>query len=198
MGKTRELNMDYGHVCFAYTQGKWYDWCIAKMTGSQWSHSFLTCPPILGEEMVMEADNGGVSICSFDSHYRQDATQTYQIFRLKTDQDLKDFSIKNRIKELEVSYGFLEYPWFMWRTLNKLFGRDIKSQNNWCQNGTEVCSQLLREYIEDCIGTTIFAAYGKGSMAPQDIYNIVLMCPSLFELIEEKDSTGKITYYPAA
>jgi len=178
---------EYGFICFAYTNNKWYDWCIAKFSKSSWSHSFFTCPPMLGEEMVMEADSSGVSVCSFDQHYRQNSTQTYKVFRFKNvDQATIDAAIKNRIPELEVTYGYLEYPWFIWRYLNRMVGRDIKAQDNWCQNGNEVCSQFLREYISDCGYASLFDGYGKGSMAPEDIYQVVLAHPELFELVESK------------
>jgi hypothetical protein len=178
--------MEYGYVCFAYTKNKWYDWCIAKLTRSQWSHAFITCPPMLNNEMAMEATRDGVTMCSFDERYRQDPSQIYQVFRFKIDQVAKNASIQNRIKELETLYGYLEYPWFAWRYLNSAFGRDIKSQNNWCQNGTEVCSQFVIEYISDCGCASLFNSFGKGSAAPQDVYEIVLAHPELFELIESK------------
>lgn len=178
--------MEYGYVCFAYTKNKWYDWAIAKATKSKWSHSFITCPPMLGKEMVLEAADGGVEATGFDLSYRTNPDVAYEVYRLKVSQDFKDASILNRMKELEVSYGFLEYPWFIWRYINAFFGRDIKSHNNWCQNGTEVCSQFLREYIEDCNLSSLFSGFGKGSVAPQDIYNVVLARPDLFELVESK------------
>ena len=100
---------------------------------------------MLGSEMCMEADGGGISVCSFDQHYRNDLTQQYQIFRFKlVSQATIDASIQNRIQELEVAYGYLEYPWFIWRYLNRMVGRDISGHDNWCQNGTKVCSQFLR------------------------------------------------------
>jgi hypothetical protein len=178
--------IDYGYVCFAYTKNKWYDWCIAKVTKSKWSHSFLTCPPILGKEMAMEACDNGVDVTLFDSSYRNNINESYAIYKMKISKVCKDKSIKNRMKELERSYGYLEYPWLMWRYLNSLFGRDIKSQNNWCQNGTVICSQLLREYISDCGFSYLFEGYGKGSVTPEDIYQIVLKNPKIFKLIESK------------
>ena len=134
----------------------------------------------------MEAAGGGCSAVSFDLSYRNNPSVAYEVYRLKVDQALKDASILNRIRELEVSYGYLEYPWFVWRYLNRFVGRDIKAQNNWCQNGDEVCSQYLREYIADCNLSDLFSGFGKGSMAPQDIYDIVLARPDLFELVEKK------------
>ena len=74
----------------------------------------------------------------------------------------------------------------MWRYLNKFLGKNIESKNNWCQNGTKICSQLVREYVEDCGFKNLFIGFGKGSVSPQDVYSIVLAHPELFELLEKK------------
>jgi hypothetical protein len=180
-------NAQYGYVCFAYTKNKWYDWCISKLTGSKWSHSFFTCPPMLGKEMLMEACGGGVSVSSFDIGYRNNVNQAYEVYQLKIDRATIDSSIKNQIKELEDSYAFLAYPWFMWRYLNRFLGRDIKAKDNWYQSQTtRICSQFLREFIEGCGFKSLFDGYGLGSASPQDIYTLVLSRPDLFELIESK------------
>jgi hypothetical protein len=177
----------YGHICFALTKNKWYDKCIAKFTNSKWSHCFFTCVPMLGKEMLMEADAHGVAVSSFDVGYRSNSNQSYELYEFKAPKKLKDLSIKSSIKELEISYGYLEYPWFVWRYMNRLFGRDIKKQNNWCQNGTKICSQFTREYIENCGKKDLFIEYGKGSVSPEDLYQIIISRPDLFRLIEKKD-----------
>lgn len=178
--------MDYGYLCFAYTKGVWYDWVIARITGSQWSHSFFTSPPILGKEMAMEATQHGVSLTMFDVSYRGNPTQRYEVYRFSLGYSTIDSSIANRMKELETSYGYLEYLWFVWRYLNRFLGRDIKAHDNWCQNGTKVCSQLVREYMEDCGFKDLFNGLGRGSASAQDIYDIVKANPQLFELIESQ------------
>jgi hypothetical protein len=139
--------MSYGYIGFAYSKGEFIASAICWFTKSKWSHSFITVPPMLEKEMVMEAAQGGVQMIPFDRGYRDNSTQIYEIYKFKVDQDSIDKSILECADHLEETYGFLQYPWFMWRSLNKLFGRDIKSQNNWSSQG-EVCSDLTRRFIE--------------------------------------------------
>ena len=179
--------MEYGYICFAYSKNEFIAWAIAKVTKSQWSHSFITVPPMLGKEMVMEAAGQGVSMCEFDLNYRNNPNQKYEVYKLNIDASTTDPSILTCMAALETSYGYLEYPWFIWRYINKLFGRDIKGQNNWCQNGTFVCSQLCRKYAEGRGLTALCSALGNGSMSAQDLYEIVLGHPELFTLVEKKD-----------
>lgn len=174
---------NYGYVCFAYTD-VWYDWCISKVTSSQWSHSFITIPPILGREMTLEAVSSGVSVCQFDIEYRDNPKVKYEVYQFKIHNDKMDFAIIQCMNKLESSYGFLEYPWLIWRSINKIFGVDIKSQNNWCQEGT-ICSGLVRAYIENC-GYKLFTNFGKDAPTPQDVYEIVQSRKDLFELVEKK------------
>ena len=175
--------MEYGYVCFAYTH-VWYDWCIAKVTGSQWSHSFITIPSIVGREMVLEAISNGVSASPFDIGYRNNRKVDYEVYRFNCDQTKIDLAISKSMNKLETSYGFLEYPWLLWRYVNSWFGRDIKSHNNWCEQGT-ICSSVVRTFIENS-GQNLFVGFGRDAVTPQDAYDMVKMHPELFELIEKK------------
>ena len=71
----------------------------------------------------------------------------------------------------------------MWRRINLLFGRDIKSQNNWNTNGM-ICSQLCVAYLVACGLSDIFKGYGRGSVAPQDLQDIFAAHPEVFELVQ--------------
>jgi hypothetical protein len=173
----------YGYVCFAYTD-VWYDWCIAKVSGSQWSHAFLTIPPIVGREMVLEAVKNGVSACPFDREYKGNSKVKYEVYRFNGNAANIDAAISKCMNRLETSYGFLEYPWLMWRYLNSWFGRDIKSQNNWCRQGT-VCSGLVRQFIEES-GFDFFSDFGRDAVTPGDAYAVVKAHPELFQLIESQ------------
>jgi len=175
--------MNYGYVCFAYSN-IWYDWCIAKVTGSKWSHTFITIPSIVGRQMVLEAVSDGVSASPFDIAYRTKANVTYEVYRFNCDPTKIDAAISQCMNRLETSYGYLEYPWLLWRYINSWFGRDIKSHNNWCQQGT-VCSGLVRAYLESC-GCSFFDGFGKDAVTPSDAYKVVKTNPTLFELIESK------------
>lgn len=178
--------MEYGFVCFSYSKNEWIAKAIAWFTKSQWSHSFITVPNILGHEMAMEAAGKGVSMVLFDLAYRNNPNQAYEIYRFNITQDYKDYAILESMDLLETSYGLLEYPWFIWRYLNKAVGRDIKSYNNWSNKGT-VCSELVRLYAQAAGYGHLFDGLGIASASAQDVYEIVLSHPELFELIEKKN-----------
>lgn len=175
---------NYGYVCFAYSKNEWLAKAIAWFTKSQWSHSFIMAPSMIDREMAMESASNGVSLVPFDSSYRNNDNQKYEVYRFKMSKESIDKGVLMTMDMLETPYGYLEYPWFMWRSLNALLGRDIKSQNNWSQQGT-VCSGLVRLYI-DSVSPGLFTDFGKDSANAQDVYNVVKARPDLFELIESK------------
>lgn len=176
---------NYGFVGFAMSKNEWSARAIAWFTKSKWSHSFITVPDILGREMVMEAGTAGVEMTPFDRSYRNDPNQSFEVFRFKILQENINLAILQAIDLLESPYGFLEYPWFMWRAFLAWLGKDIKSQNNWSQQGT-VCSGLVRLYIELAGYAELFSGFGKDSAHQQDVYDIVIAHPELFELVESK------------
>lgn len=178
--------MEYGYVCFAYTKTEWIAKAIAWFTQSQWSHTFLTVPSMLGQEMIMEAGGGGVEMAMFNQAYRHNASQKYEVYRVKVSQQIIDEAIAQCMEKLELPYGYLEYPWFIWRYLNKWIGRDIKGQDNWSTN-REVCAGLVDIYI-DALGLGVLSKdFGNNSISAQDIYEIVKANPDLFELVESRD-----------
>ena len=177
---------EYGYIVFSYTKNEWIAKQIAWFTDSKWSHCFFTVPPMLGREMVMEAVAGGVSVAQFDLCYRANIDQAYEVYRFKISQENIDQAICKTMDLFEVAYGFLHYVWFIYRTICKKLGKDIKSQDNWASKNGEVCSDLLRHYIEASGYKSLFEGYGQDSAAPQDIYDIVLAHPELFELTEKK------------
>ena len=177
---------EYGYVCFAYSKDEWIAKAIAWLTKSQWSHSFFTAPSMLGREMVMEAASTGASMTPFDISYRNNPNQAYEVYRFKCDQANIDAAISQCMNELETMYGFLEYPWFIWRSINTWFGHDIKSNDNWSQQGI-VCSGYARHFLAYAGYESLFSGFGKSSANAQDVYNIVKAHPELFELIEKKE-----------
>lgn len=178
--------MKYGYVCFAYSKNEWVAKAIAWFTKSQWSHSFITVPPMLGKEMVMEAASGGTQTVMFDKAYRNNPNQKYEVYRLKVSKKVVDEAIIKCMERLEMPYGYLEYPWFIWRSINKFFGRDIKNQDNWSQKD-EVCSGLASFFVKSAKLKALFSGFGKNSITAQDVYGVVKSHPELFELVESKD-----------
>jgi hypothetical protein len=169
----------YGNIVLATSKSSFVSKGIRWFTNSQFSHSFVTMPDTLGIPMCIEAAEGGVDTCRFDTNYANNLDETYEVWTLNLPQDVKDKAIQSIMNDLETGYGFLEYPWFMWRRLNSLFGKDIKSQNNWNQSGM-ICSQLCVAYLKACGLSYILQGYGQGSIAPQDLSVIFQAHPELF------------------
>lgn len=173
----------YGHIVLASTKKGFIPNAIKWFTKSLFSHSLVTIPDMLYTPMCMEALANGVDVSRFDSGYIINLDQGYEVWRLKIVQEVKDKSIIDMTNNLEVGYGYLEYPWFIWRKICLWFGKDIKSQNNWNTDGM-ICSQLCVAYLNACGLGHIFKEYGRGSIAPQDLQDIFKLNPDLFELIE--------------
>lgn len=173
----------HGNIVLASTKGQFIPNAIKWFTGSMFSHSLVTMPEVLSTPMCIEAAETGVDFTRFDTGYVNAQDQGYEVWNLKIDQSIKDEALVKILSDLEIGYGFLQYPWFMWRRLCKFFGKDIKSQNNWDHNGM-ICSQLCVAYLEACGLGVLFTGYGKGSIAPQDLQDIFKAHPELFEKIE--------------
>ena len=156
---------------------------IKWFTNSPYSHSLVTFPPLFGNNMCIEASGNGVTMQSFDNVYWNNPSQGCDVYELTTiSQEKRDAAAAALINELDASYGFLEYPFFMWRRLNELVGRDIKSHDNWSQNGI-ICSWLCVQYITNCGLGYLFEGYGKCSVSPKDLRNIFDANPDLFKKI---------------
>jgi hypothetical protein len=176
--------MAYGDIVLADNEAKnLISSAIKWFTQSIFSHSFVTMPDTLNIPMCIEAAEGGVDFQRFDTAYRDNTSEGYQRWNIKIDQSIKDAALVSVLNDLETGYGYLEYPWFMWRRINLLFGRDIKSHNNWNSDGM-ICSQVCVAYLKACGLQSVLAGYGNGSIAPQDLQNIFKAHPELFELVE--------------
>lgn len=178
--------MEYGHVVLANSKQEFTARMIKLLTRSQWSHSLVTSAPQLGVEMGMEAAGSGVSQLPFDKAYRQDPGQGFRVYRINLAQDVKDSALRSILPELESPYGYADLPWFIWRAINRLFGRDIKSQNNWASKN-DICSQLVVKYLTACGLSALFAGYGVNTIAPQDLQEIMDAHPETFQVIENKE-----------
>jgi hypothetical protein len=175
--------MNSGNIVLATSKSSLLSKFIRWFTNSKFSHSFVTMPDVLGIPMCIEAESGGVDTARYDSNYLNNADEAVEVWTLNIPQTVKDQALKQIINDLEIPYGFLEYVWFIWRKLNLLFGRDIKNQNNWNTNGM-ICSQLVVAFLKAC-KLDIFQGYGNGSIAPQDLRNIMVAHPELFTLSQQ-------------
>jgi len=71
--------------------------------------------------MGIEAAEQGVDAVRFDKNYINDPSQGYEVWRINIPQDVKDRAIVSLLNDLEIGYGFFQYPWFIWRKLNLFF-----------------------------------------------------------------------------
>jgi hypothetical protein len=170
----------YGNIVLASTKGQFIPNAIKWFTNSQFSHSLVTVPNVLGVSMCIEAVEGGVDFARFDNGYENNQDQGYEIWNVKVDQAVKDKAIVSILNDLEIGYGFLEYAFFICRRFCLLFGIDIKNQNNWISQGM-ICSQLCVAYLKACGLDRLFIHYGNGAVAPQDLQDIFKANPDLFE-----------------
>jgi len=174
----------YGYIVLASTKNEFIASAIKWFTQSAFSHSFVTIPQILGLPACIEASGKGIDTCLFDKNYKNNPNEGYQIWEVKIDQGIKDVSIREILSDLEISYGFLQYPYFILRRVCLLFKIDIKSKNNWFRKDGMICSQLCVEYLKYCGLARVLEGYGKGSIAPQDLQDIFKSNPELFKLVK--------------
>lgn len=171
--------MEYGFIVLANSKKGFVPQAIKWFTKSQFSHSFVTIPNILGAPICIEAAENGVDVTRFDTNYIENPDQAIEVWQIKISQEVKDQAIKQLLNDLEIGYGFLQYPWFMWRRINAWFGRDIKAQNNWNTDGF-ICSQLCVVYLKALGLEYVLQGYGNGSIAPEDLRAIFRTYPEVF------------------
>ena len=175
--------MNSGDIVLAQCKNNLISKAIEWFTKSQFSHSFVIIPSILGVPVCMEAEAGGVEVGRFDKNYQNNINEGYEIWTIAISPYLKERAIISITNDLEVAYGFLQYTWFIWRRICSLLGKDIKAKNNWNNKGL-ICSQLVCAYLIACGLSNILEGYGKGSVSPQDLQDIMKAHPELFTMIE--------------
>jgi len=176
--------MSHGYIVLADTKSGFVPNSIKWITKSQFSHSFVTTPDVLGIPMCIEAAGGGVDYVRFDTGYVNNLGEGYQVWNIKIDQSIKDKAIVSILNDLEVGYGYLEFAWFVWRRICLAFGKDIKDQSNWAVNSGIICSQLCVAYLKACGLLSVLSGYGDGAIAPADLQSIFIAHPEYFELVE--------------
>ena len=156
---------------------------IKWMTNSNFSHSFVTVPDTLDIPMCIEAAENGVDFTRFDTNYVNNQNEGYEVWNIKIDQSIKDQALISILSDLEMSYGYLDFFYFIARKICAVFGKDIRNLNNWFNSGM-ICSQLCVAYLIACGLGHVLEGYGQGSIAPQDLRNIFVAYPEVFELSE--------------
>ena len=177
--------MEYGMIAIVNSKKGFIPNAIKWFTKSQFSHSLVVMPDILGTQLCIEAAEGGVDFTKWAKEYVNNVEEGYELWRVKVDPLAMDKALKCILNDLEMSYGYLSYPFFIYRRICAIFGKDVKSQNNWFKSDGMICSQLCMAYLNECkLDPSIFSGYGQGSIAPQDLHDIFTAHPETFELIE--------------
>lgn len=178
--------MEYGHIVISRLKKGWFSSLVRFVTRSDYSHTLLTVPPVCGEEMGLESSHVMTAAMPFEPWYRKNTNAAYRVYRFRASPAKKRAALVKAMRSFTAGYGYRKLPWFIWRALNKLIGRDIRAQSNWSQSGL-ICSDLVAQYISDAGFSHLFAKFGKASIHSQDIYEICEACPEIFELIEFKE-----------
>jgi hypothetical protein len=191
MGKNRMIKP--GDIGFSSNWQKGLSGLLATLiryfTKSKISHTLLIQNP-LGESLTTQEASSIVQVVSFDHHYRDPAQlQSYSVYRVKASEEAKQASLKKVFDEFAgVTYGKLQLIWFVYRAFNeRILRRDVRKQKNWMSDGV-ICSELVYWYLW-YLGEpyqTLLAPWNPDTIQAQDLLNIVLTHPELFELIEEK------------
>ena len=183
--------MKNGNICLCNNKTGFIPTLIKFITSSTFSHSLITVPDVLGISMCIEAAETGVDFTRFDTGYMNNLSEGYEVWNIKIDQSIKDKAIIAMLSDLETSYGFLQFPFFVCRKFCLFFEKDIKAKNNWFAKDGMICSQLCVAYLNACGLSGVLIGYGQGSVAPQDLQNIFMAHPELFEKVESVRLTSQ-------
>lgn len=175
---------DYGHIVISSNMKDWDAQVIKFFTGSYFSHALLTVN-VLDRLVALEATGKGTSAVPFDIGYESNDGEDYVMFSVNIPQEVKDVAISKCLDDLEKTYGYLELPWFAWRAVCKLFGKDIRSKDNWSQAGI-ICSEYASNYLKSCGLQDLFKDFGQGSISAQDVYEICKAHPEVFTEVKRK------------
>ena len=182
------MDVQQGDISFSGKRASnWYSDGVKAITESKWSHSFIVAGLALGELSAMEADLD-VTMVSWQSQYVDKNNDYYEVWRpIKASQSNIEAAAKYCYNNYaEEPYGFLEIPWFIYRIYaKKWFG--INATTNWSSSGM-FCSGLTYNYLYQLGGEyrDILKDFKDNTMSPQDLYNIVLARPDLFEFVLQR------------
>lgn len=177
----------HGMIGFGGKRSGFYPNAVRFFTKSKWSHCFVVIPQVLGELSVIEADLK-VQIVPFQKEYVEKNADYYEVWEpiYATDSDVYRATTDIFIKNAGEIYGFLQIPWFAWRAFMRIFG--VKLRRNWFKDG-EICSELLWSYLME-LGPkyrNAFSILTEDECSPEDIYEIVLSRPDLFQFVTKRD-----------
>ena len=178
-----------GDIAFGHPKNLgFYSKAVRFFTKSKWSHCFFVGPDYCGELVAIEADLK-VQVVPFYKEYIEKKVDAYQVYRPIKTRDKDVLRATKTVFHITAgeTYGFLQIPWFAIRSILKnLFGWILTK--NWKPDGV-ICSELLLIYIQALGGEYLdaFKHLKVNETSPQDIFEIVIHRPDLFEFICERE-----------
>mgnify|MGYP002353996246 FL=1 len=176
-----------GMIGFGGKRSGFYPNAVRFFTKSKWSHCFVVINQVFGEVSVIEADLK-VQVVPFHREYVEKNADYYEVWEpiAATDSDVLRATSSVYLQDAGKIYGFLQIPWFAFRAVMRFFGVELR--RNWYRDG-EICSELLWNYLMQ-LGPkykNAFSVFTEDECSPEDLYDIVLIRPDLFQLVTKRD-----------
>lgn len=178
-----------GDIAFSgKRKSNWYSNAVKAITRSKWSHAFLLMGNACNELSVLESQLNILCVPWIREYVKRD-NDYYEVFKpIKASQE--DIKRATHYCYYEYSgevYGFLEIPWFVYRIYAKRWFGYI-AKKNWSSDGI-FCSELVFEYLYQLDGEyrELLKDFTPDTASPQDLYELVLSRPDLFEFIIKRD-----------
>ena len=183
------MEVQKGDIAFSGKRASnWYSNGVKSITKSKWSHSFLLMGDACGELSVLEAELS-ISAVPWQREYVEKDADYYESYR-PTSASQEDIDRATKYCYYNYSgeaYGFLEIPWFIYRIyMQRWFGYTPKK--NWSSDGI-FCSELVFDYLYQLGGEyrDLLKDFTPDTASPQDLYNLVLSRPDLFQFIVKRE-----------
>lgn len=145
-----KTNPPYGLVGYGDSKGRWPAILQHIFAGPGASHAFLITYPIgiiTPVPMVFEAD---ISVKHTPYwRYLDDKKFDYWLFSMPnfTNDEIIHAIDKCTNEFSSVTYGFLQWPWFVWRWFHeKVLHTDWRKKRNWFTSGV-ICSELWYWFV---------------------------------------------------
>lgn len=162
---------------------------IRFFTKSNVSHCGIICDPFENIPSAIESSDL-VQIVPFSRNYIESKNEEYILFKLSGEAEVPATLGPLFIKYAGLKYGYFQLIWFMWRWLTNLFGVDISRQKNWFTNNV-ICSELVYDYFIMLNHPDVnekLKDFNQDTVQADDLLNIVISLPHVFEFVESKGS----------
>ncbi len=175
------MSLQVGDIAFSYPKKLgFYSRAVRWFTNSKWSHCFYVAPPYMGELMVIETDLK-IQVVPFHKEYVVKNADAFEVYTPSmASMDDRYLACSKAFKETAgQTYGFLSILWFALKMLFRAGWKD-----NFFTDGV-ICSELLLIYLKNLGGpyADAFSHLTVNETSPQDIYEVVVFRPDLFQKV---------------